>query len=332
MIELFELSGTAAALIAAYQGHLLQALLSDRATFAAYAEGFNLNPRATKLILDILVNLGIADCNEGMYTASAAFTNLDNTTPGGMAALAALWSRVPDFLLHGERFASMDGSPASREAAYSGIAYQVGQLFADAARELAANLNCQPTHILDVGAGSGIWSLALAERCTETRVTALDFPHVLHVFQRRAQEMGLSHRVDTLADDFHSVTIPPARFDCILIANVLHLEQPHQAASLIQRVKTGLLPGGKLVIVDMIGDGSPEGERSRAIYALHLALRTEQASPHSLSDLHHWLEEAGLVLETVIWPGMLRGLGALVASNSETLSGGDSWLAGQPLQ
>ena len=319
MMELFELSGMAAALVAAYQGQLLQALLSDCSTFAAYAGDLNLNPRATKLVPDILVSLGIADCCEGTYTASPAFKNLDDTTPGGMAALAALWSRVPEFLLRGERFASMDGSPASREAAYSGIAYQVGQLFADAARELAANLRYQPAHILDVGAGSGIWSLALAERCAETRITALDFPHVLHTFQRRAQEMGLSHHVDTLAGDFHSITIPPARFDCIFLANVLHLEQPHQAASLIRRVKTGLLPGGKLVIVDMIGDGSPEGERSRAIYALHLALRTEQASPHTLSDLQRWLEEARLVSERVIWSGMSRGLGALVASNPETI-------------
>ncbi len=320
MMELFELSGRAAALVAAHQGHLLQALLSDCAAPDAYAGDLNLNPRATKLVLDILVSLGIADCREGTYTASPAFKNLDDTTPGGMAALAALWSRVPEFLLRGERFASMDGSPASREAAYSGIAYQVGQLFADAARELAANLRCRPAHILDVGAGSGIWSLALAERCAETRVTALDFPHVLQTFQRRAQEMGLSHRVDTLAGDYHSVTIPPALFDCILLANVLHLEQPRHAASLIQRVKAGLLPNGKLVIVDIFGDGSPEGERSRAIYAMHLALRTEQASPHSLSDLQRWLQEAGLVPEIVIWPGTLRGLGALVASNPETLS------------
>src|ERR1700676_3810445 len=196
MMELFELGGITATLVAAYQGSLLQALLNDRKTSVIYAEELGLNPRATKHILDILVSMGIADCNQGRYGASAALKNLDDIGPGGIAALAALWNQVPAFLLHGERFASMDGPPASREAAYSGVVAQLGQLFTPAARQLAAHISGQPTHILDVGAGSGIWSLSLAERFPQTRVTALDFPHVLQAFQTQAEDMGLSRRID----------------------------------------------------------------------------------------------------------------------------------------
>ena len=111
MMELFELGGVAATLVAAYEGCLLQALLNDCTTPAIYAEELGLNPRATRHVLDILVSMGIADCNDGRYGASAALKHLDDIGPGGIAALAALWNQVPAFLLHGERFASMDGPP-----------------------------------------------------------------------------------------------------------------------------------------------------------------------------------------------------------------------------
>lgn len=314
MIDLFELGGIAAALIAAYQGGLLQALLNGCTTPATYAQELGLSPRATRHVLDILVSVGIADCSQGRYGASAALTHLDTIGPGGVAALAALWNQVPAFLLRGECFASMDGPPAAREAVYSAVAAQLGQLFLPAARQLAAHLSSRPARILDVGAGSGIWSLAMAERSPQTRVTALDFPQVLRAFHVQAENMGLSHRSESLAGDFHTVPIPSSCFDCIILANVLHLEPPEQAAALISRARPGLRAGGKLIIVDMLGGDSQEREQSRAIYALHLALRTERGCTHALSQLQQWIMQTGLIPGDVIDLAMPRGLGALVAS------------------
>jgi SAM-dependent methyltransferase len=119
-----------------------------------------------------------------------------------------------------------------------------------------------------------------------------------------------------LPGNFHVIEIPEDRFDRILLANVLHLEPPEQAAALISRVATTLLPGGDLVIVDMLGDGTSVGERARAIYGLHLALRTQEGRVHPLSDLQAWVEQAGLLPDEVIALGTPQGMGALVAHKS----------------
>jgi hypothetical protein len=74
------------------------------------------------------------------------------------------------------------------------------------------------------------------------------------------------------------------------------------------------MAGGKLVIVDMLGSGSPERERACAIYALHLALRTEHGNIHSLPAIHTWMRQAGLLPEEVIELDTPPGLGAVVAS------------------
>jgi hypothetical protein len=102
----------------------------------------------------------------------------------------------------------------------------------------------------------------------------------------------------------------------IVLANVLHLEPPEQAATLIDHVAPVLIRGGDLVIVDMLGDGTPVGARAQAIYALHLALRTREGKLHPLSDLRAWVEQAGLVPGGVIALETPRGLGVFVACKS----------------
>jgi 2-polyprenyl-3-methyl-5-hydroxy-6-metoxy-1,4-benzoquinol methylase len=313
MMEVFELGGMAAAVVAAYQSHLLQALLNGSATPARYAEELGLDPTATERILDVLAQVGVADCEHGSYAASTALWQLDAQLLGGLDAIGALWSQVPAFLMHGERLALMDGPPAVREAAYTGIVSGLAELFAEAARQLAATLAGSPTQILDVGAGSGIWSLAMAEHHPHARVTALDLPGVLAAFRLQAEHLGLADRTLTLAGDFHQVKLPPHRFDRVVLANVLHLEPPAQAAALIRRVASTLVKGGDLVIVEMLGDGTAAGERARAIYALHLALRTRQGQVHPLPELQAWAEQAGLLPGEVIQLSTPPGMAALVA-------------------
>jgi 2-polyprenyl-3-methyl-5-hydroxy-6-metoxy-1,4-benzoquinol methylase len=316
MMELFELGGVAATLVAAYQGSLLQALLNGYATPIMYAEELGLDSTATERVLEVLACLGIADCNQGKYGASAAFKDLDAISPGGVDAFGAMWRQVSAFLLRGERYAHMDGPPDAREAVYCGAVSKLALVYAHGARQLAVTLPGRPAHILDVGAGSGIWSLAMAQRHAETRVTALDFPTVLQAFRIQAEHLGLSNRIGLLPGNFHCVAIPEDRFDRIVVANVLHLEPPEQAAALIGRVATTLIRGGDLVIVDMLGDGTPVGEQAQAIYALHLALRTREGKVHPLSDLRAWVRQAGLITGDVIELGTPRGMGVLVAHKS----------------
>src|SRR5260370_16226494 len=285
MRDVYELAVAVADVMAAYQSHLLQALLNGSATPARYAEELGLDATANERIVDVLAEVGVADCEHGRYAASTGLLQLDAQQLGGLDAIGALWSQVPAFLVHGERLALMDGPPAVREAAYSPVVSGLAKLFAEAARQLAATLAGSPAQILDVGAGSGIWSLAMAEHSPHARVTALDLPGVLPAFRLQAEHLGLADRTLTLAGDFHQVELPPQRFDRVVLANVLHLEPPAQAPALIRRVASSLVSGGDLVIVEMLADGTPAGELARAVYSLHLSLRTRHAKVDRLADL-----------------------------------------------
>jgi SAM-dependent methyltransferase len=88
--------------------------------------------------------------------------------------------------------------------------------------------------------------------------------------------------------------LPSEAFDRILLANVLHLEPPHSARSLLRRMTAALAPGGELVVIDALAGGDPARDRARSIYALHLAMRTRRGRVHSRAEVERWCREAGL--------------------------------------
>jgi hypothetical protein len=127
------------------------------------------------LELEALVALGIAEERHGRFGAAEAADQLAPGPPLAALPKGGLWAHLPRFLRTGQRYARMDGSTAERSAAYEELTKALGRLFHDAARELAAKLTPRE-RILDVGAGSGVWSLAMAERSDTAHITAIDLP------------------------------------------------------------------------------------------------------------------------------------------------------------
>jgi SAM-dependent methyltransferase len=303
-----EADGCAAVVASAVEIGLVESLL-DPAPTVEHATRLGLDPEATRLELEALVALGIAEEHHGCFGAA------DQHSPGpSLLALPerGLWAHLPRFLRTGQRYAQMDGSIAERSAAYKDLTKALGRLFDDAARELAAKL-APRERILDVGAGSGVWSLAMAERSDTAHITAIDLPQVLPAFEERAKSLGLRGRVELVAADYHSMKLPSEAFDRVLLANVLHLEPPSSARSLLRRVTAALAPGGDLVVIDALLQGDPARDRARAIYALHLAMRTRRGRVHPRAEVERWCRDAGLGKgELITLNAPARALGALI--------------------
>lgn len=313
-LDLMDLFAAASVITAAQQTGLLRALQSGPQTAQAYAESLGLDRRAAGLVLDSLVTLDLAVREQDAYDASPRVKAL--MPPRGFAgdAMESLWAHTDTFLRTGEPLARMDGSLAEREASYrEGVAW-LGKLLEPTARELASKLNDAPARVLDVGCGSGVWSLAIAERFPSVHVTGQDLPAVLESFTARAQSMGLGDRVATIPGDMHAAPLPQGGFDLVVIANVLRLETPDRAAALLARLAAAVAPGGALLVVDALAGGTPERERARALYALNLALRTQGGRVHSPAEITSWLEAAGLrAMETIELGGRTAPPGAIGA-------------------
>jgi SAM-dependent methyltransferase len=289
----------AASLIAAARAGLLRALVEDEpAPAGELATRLGLDLRACERVLDVLVAEQLARRDGERYGAGPV---LHAALTGGLCTigeLAAFWEHAPAFLRSGGARIQVDGEARQRGANYRDVVARLGRRFEPRARQLAAAIDDAypaPEAILDVGAGSAVWSLAMAERHLGARVVAVDLPEVVPATRAFAYARGLADRLDTQAGDYREAPVPQAAFDRIVMANVLHLEPPEVARAVIARWAPALRPGGVLLVVDVVSDGSRDGERLWAAYALHLAMRSRHGYPHREPELRAWLVEAGLV-------------------------------------
>ena len=180
-------------------------------------------------------------------------------------------------------------------------------MFETPARNLAARIGARDS-ILDVGAGAGVWSLAMAETSPAAQVTAVDGPRVLEVLRGWAAERGLEDRVACTPGDMHDGVWEPERFDRVVVANVLHLEPEERALPLLERCARSLRPTGELVVIDCMADASWEQQLTAAVYTLHLGIRVTDSEVHPEARLRHWFEEVGLSsVERVGLEGMPSG-------------------------
>jgi SAM-dependent methyltransferase len=327
--EALVLVAGAAALVGAAETGLLDAFADGRPHDPdELAATLGLHPDACARVLTMLRSLDVLTRDDAGRFAAGPMLVAEHAGPsGGAARTLQLWAGLGEYLRTGECALDRVAAEVPRGPTYAEAVAGLGRLFRVASSDLAAALGPVPgeARLLDVGAGSGQWSLAMAVGQPEARVTALDLAPVLPRFLERAAELGLADRVDVLVGDYHqwAAELAPASFDRIIAANVLHLETEDDATALIAALAPALRPGGELVIIDALPPGPFLEPAPLAAYGLSLGLRTGRGRPHSELSLRRWLGAAGLgAIDLIPLSEQGSALGALRATaNPSDLSG-----------
>jgi SAM-dependent methyltransferase len=291
--------GVVAAARAATASGLLAAL--DRPKSAAeLARELSLDPRAVALVLGPLCALGMLELRDDRYRRGASDERPDS-----------IWTRLEGFLKTGEVEPYIDG-PGQRGAFYAAGVVRLAEVMLPAAGELAEVLR-PVSRIVDMGAGAGVWSVAMAEAFSDTEVVGVDLPEVVPAIRAWATKRGVEARIDARAGDYFVTTVEPP-VDRLVLGNVLHLESEADAARLVRHCATMLADDGELVIVDFVGGESYERRLAQVVYTLHLGARTVVGKPHAVALLRDWCDAAGLEQHQLIELQRAGGaLGALIA-------------------
>lgn len=131
--------------------------------------------------------------------------------------------------------------------------------------------------LLDVGGGSGAFSITLCQRKPSLTATILDFPSVGETARRHVAEAGLESRVDFLAGDALEAEWPAER-DAILMSYVLSAVGEADVTTLIERAYRTLRPGGVLIVHDFMVDDDRTGPLTAVLWLLPMALRGDATS------------------------------------------------------
>jgi SAM-dependent methyltransferase len=151
-----------------------------------------------------------------------------------------------------------------------------------------------PISVLDVGAGSGVWSVTLAEKSQRVRATAVDWPGVLKVTRRVAERHGVADRFTFSPGDFSTADFGTGH-QYATIGHILHSEGPTRGPALLKKVFDALAPGGKVVITEWLVDEARTGPLPSLIFAVNMLVNTTEGDTYSFPEIARWLADAGFV-------------------------------------
>ena len=152
--------------------------------------------------------------------------------------------------------------------------------------------------ILDVGAGSGLYSIALLEKNQDLNAILWDGPEVLKVAGQFVDQAGLASRVKSLPGDMFADDVP-AGLDVILLSNILHDWDEPECIRLVNKLVKALPKGGLLLVHDVFLNDELDGPLEIALYSAALFSLTEGRA-YSKKEYQAWVNEAGMTLVKVI--------------------------------
>lgn len=147
--------------------------------------------------------------------------------------------------------------------------------------------------LLDLAGGPGTYAVLMAEAHPDLSCVTVDLPAVSRIAATLVAQSSASERVECRAGDYHVDVYEEQAYDVVTIFGALHQESPAMILDICKRAYTALKPGGVIYILDMMTDESHASPQFSALFAVNMALTTENGWVFSDKELYGWLAEAG---------------------------------------
>ncbi len=258
------------------------------------------NARSMEMLLNALVALNLLEKRDGIYF---------NTTVSGRYLVAG---GRDDYTAHLRHTINLwDRWSTLTEAVRAGTAVAGGEISARNerwteafiaamdrnARERAPNVvrivgGAGVRRMLDLGGGSGAYSIAFAGEFPELHSEILDLADVVPIAERHIRDAGLGGRITTRVGDLRTASLGSG-FDLVFVSAICHMLGVSENEDLIRRIYSALRPGGRIVVQDFILNPDKTSPRWGVLFSLNMLVGTALGSSYSLDEFRGWLTEAG---------------------------------------
>ncbi|MGC3966565.1 MAG: methyltransferase [Pirellulales bacterium] len=254
-------------------------------------------------------------CGKSLYVGD--YVGLAAESPGVVGMVERLRTNRPwganETSDDGAAFIYREGTPSAmeQEAKARHLTLALAGRAKNVAPALAANLSIVGARtLLDLGGGTGIYSIALVRQNPELRAVVFDRPEVLKVAAEMVAEYGVADRVQLQPGDMF-VDPLPAGCDIVLLSNILHDWDVPECRTLVDRAAAALAPDGRLWIHDVFLNDALDGPLPIALYSAALFTLTEGRA-YSAAEYRRMLTAANLkpgpLTPTAIHCGVLEGV------------------------
>ena len=276
------------------------AAIGDGATAGQVAAKIGADARATEMLLNALVAMGMLTKRGGIFRdtrVTARFFGGKSPDDARAAMMHTVhlwerWSTLTECVHAGTSVKRQEAAEARDDWTEAFIAAMHHYAQARAPHVVEAVGVQGARRMLDVGGGSGAYSIAFSQANEKLQVELLDLPEVLPIAQRHIEEAGLGARIKTRAGDLRTDLLGQG-FDVILVSAICHMLGPEGNRDLLKRCYAALAPKGRVVISDFILEADKTAPKQAALFALNMLVGTREGSTYSESEYGAWLREAG---------------------------------------
>jgi len=298
-------------LTAADEVGIFPALAEAPAGIPELAERLSLSERGVNTLLPMLASLGLLVQHAGVYhLADAARIYLLPDSPfywGGILGHASKALHQHHSLVQILRKREGRGSGQWSGEQPPIDAWESGELGLERARQIAAfmhshsmaaavGLACNDRfdevgRLLDVGGGSGCFSIALAQAHAGLCCTVMELPAMCTVAAEYIAAAGAQDRVDTRAVDMFRQSWPSG-YDAIFFSNIFHDWSDDVCTDLARKAHGALDPGGRILLHEILVDDGRTGPYPATAFSMLMLLGT-RGRQFSFPELESMLRGAG---------------------------------------
>ena len=299
------------AILTALELDLFTAIGEGGAPAAEIASRIHANPRATEMLLHAMASLQLVAKRDGLFYNSPVAVRFfttgspQNARPALLhtASLWKTWSTLTECVRAGTSVIHQEMAERPSDWTQAFIA-AMHRNAVERAAPLVAAVGAQGVRrMLDVGGGSGAYSIAFAAANPELQAYILDLVAVVPLAQRHIEQAGVSGRVHTRVGDLLTDHLGEG-YDLVLASAVCHMLDEKENAHLIARCYGALAPGGRLVIQEFILDPDKCAPQSAALFSLNMLVGTRAGASYSEPEYTAWMSAAGFTaIRHVRMPG-----------------------------
>lgn len=301
---LFELTNgyqPACVLMAAAELDVFSVAARGPCTAAELAAGVQGDLRATTILADALAALGLLVKRDDRYSPAPG-TVETLTAAGGRCVLPMLrhrancmrsWAQLAAVVRSG-RPAETAPSVLGPEGDLHSFVEAMEVTNREAAARLVGALELPAfAHLLDVGGGPAIWTIAFLRKYPKLQATLYDLPEVVPIARRHLEAAGLAERVRLVGGDFTRDAALPPGADLAWVSAIVHQNSRAENRALFGKAHRALAGGGHILIRDHVMDAARTAPVAGALFAVNMLVRTSGGGTYSLDELDEDLRAAG---------------------------------------
>lgn len=148
--------------------------------------------------------------------------------------------------------------------------------------------------LLDLGGGSGAYSIVATRTYPGLKAIVLDLPPVAVVAREYIDANGAADKVSAVAGDFTTSDFPQG-VDAVVMASNLPQYEPDLIRLVVRKAFAALVPGGEMHLIGETLHDDRRGPLSAALWGLNEAIQGSTGVAHTEGEVRGYLQEAGFI-------------------------------------